>query len=300
MPGKLIVILGPTASGKTDLAIKLATKYGGSVVSADSRQVYKGLDSGSGKITKKEIRGVPHYLLDVANPKRKFTVAQYQKLAMVAVKKIQAQGRVPFLVGGTGFYIQSIVDGIVIPEVKPNWTLREKLSRYQVERLYEMLKKLDPVRARTIDAKNPRRLIRALEIVKTTGKPVPQNYHSKRYSVVSGNTVLQIGIKKSPKELKGLISKRLNKRIIGMIAEVKKIHAGGLSYKRLEELGLEYRFAAQYVQGKITKEEMVKILEKEIWQYAKRQMTWFKRDKKIHWIATQKEAATLAKKFLGQ
>jgi len=300
MPGKLIVILGPTASGKTDLAIKLATKYGGSVVSADSRQVYKGLDSGSGKITKKEMRGVPHYLLDVANPKRKFTVAQYQKLAMVAVKKIQAQGRVPFLVGGTGFYIQSIVDGIVIPEVKPNWTLREKLSRYQVERLYEMLKKLDPVRARTIDAKNPRRLIRALEIVKTTGKPVPQNYHSKRYSVVSGNTVLQIGIKKSPKELKGLISKRLNKRIIGMIAEVKKIHAGGLSYKRLEELGLEYRFAAQYVQGKITKEEMVKILEKEIWQYAKRQMTWFKRDKKIHWIATQKEAATLAKKFLGQ
>ena len=300
MPGKLIVILGPTASGKTDLAIKLATKYGGSVVSADSRQVYKGLDSGSGKITKKEMRGVPHYLLDVANPKRKFTVAQYQKLAMVAVKKIQAQGRVPFLVGGTGFYIQSIVDGIVIPEVKPNWTLREKLSRYQVERLYEMLKKLDPVRARTIDAKNPVRLIRALEIVKTTGKPVPQNYHSKRYSVVSGNTVLQIGIKKSPKELKGLISKRLNKRIIGMIAEVKKIHAGGLSYKRLEELGLEYRFAAQYVQGKITKEEMVKILEKEIWQYAKRQMTWFKRDKKIHWIATQKEAATLAKKFLGQ
>ncbi|HLD70878.1 MAG TPA: tRNA dimethylallyltransferase, partial [Negativicutes bacterium] len=161
-------------------------------------------------------------------------------------------------------------------------------------------KKLDAVRARTIDAKNPVRLIRALEIVKTTGKPVPQNYHSKRYSVVSGNTVLQIGIKKSPKELKGLISKRLNKRIIGMIAEVKKIHAGGLSYKRLEELGLEYRFAAQYVQGKITKEEMVKILEKEIWQYAKRQMTWFKRDKKIHWIATQKEAATLAKKFLGQ
>ena len=294
MPGKLIVILGPTASGKTDLAIKLATKYGGSVVSADSRQVYKGLDSGSGKITKKEMRGVPHYLLDVANPKRKFTVAQYQKLAMVAVKKIQAQGRVPFLVGGTGFYIQSIVDGIVIPEVKPNWTLREKLSRYQVERLYEMLKKLDPMRARTIDTKNPVRLIRAIEIANVTGKPIPK--------IVQHPTlnILQIGIKKSQEELKKLIAKRLQKRLNGMIAEIKKLRTNGLSFKRLEELGLEYRFAAQYVQSKISLDEMKGSIQKKSEQYVKRQMTWFKRDKKIHWIATQKEAATLAKKFLGQ
>jgi len=294
MPGKLIVILGPTASGKTDLAIKLATKYGGSVVSADSRQVYKGLDIGSGKITKKEMQGVPHYLLDVANPKRKFTVAQYQKLARREIKKIHAQGKVPFLVGGTGFYIQSIVDGIVIPEVKPNWKLREKLSRYQVERLYEMLKKLDPMRARTIDTKNPVRLIRAIEIANVTGKPIPK--------IVQHPTlnILQIGIKKSQEELKKLIAKRLQKRLNGMIAEIKKLRTNGLSFKRLEELGLEYRFAAQYVQSKISLDEMKGSIQKKSEQYAKRQMTWFKRDKEIHWVTTRKETATLTKKFLRQ
>ena len=117
---KLIVILGPTASGKTDLSIKIAKKFNGEVVSADSRQVYKGMDIGSGKVTKKEMMGIPHHLLDVANPKNRFTVAQYQKLALKEIKNIQRKNKIPILVGGTGFYIQSIVDGIIIPEVKPN------------------------------------------------------------------------------------------------------------------------------------------------------------------------------------
>src|SRR3989344_1164061 len=127
---KLVVILGPTASGKTNLSIKLAKKFGGEIISADSRQVYKGLNIGSGKITKKEMQGIPHHLLDVASPIRKFTVAQYQKRALRAIKEIHKKGNLPFLVGGTGFYIQSIVDGIMIPEVKPNWRLRKKLSSY--------------------------------------------------------------------------------------------------------------------------------------------------------------------------
>ena len=126
---KLIVILGPTASGKNRPVIRLAKKYNGEIISADSRQVYKGMDIGSGKITKKEMAGIPHYLLDVANPKRKFTVAQYQKLALKAIKNIQNKEKMPILVGGTGFYIQSVVDGIIIPEVKPDWKLRKKLEK---------------------------------------------------------------------------------------------------------------------------------------------------------------------------
>ena len=169
---KLIVILGPTASGKTNLSIKLVKKFKGEIISADSRQVYKGLDIGSGKITKSQMKGVKHHLLDIANPKRKFTVAQYQKLALKKIKQIQGKGRLPFLVGGTGFYIQSIVDGIVMPEVKPDWKLRKKLEKKTTQELFLMLKKLDPARAKTIDAKNPHRLIRAIEIVLKTGKPI--------------------------------------------------------------------------------------------------------------------------------
>ena len=170
---KLIVILGPTSSGKTDLSVKLAKKFKGEVVSADSRQVYKGMDVGSGKVTKKEMAGIPHYLLDVASTRQRFSVAQYQKLAMKAIKKIQTNNKIPFVVGGTGFYIQSITDGVVVPEVKPDWRLREKLEKMTVVEMFEKLKKLDPKRAESIDQKNPRRLVRALEIVLKTGKAVP-------------------------------------------------------------------------------------------------------------------------------
>ncbi len=292
MENKLIVILGQTASGKTDLSIKLVKKFNGEIISADSRQVYKGLNIGSGKVTKKETQGIPHYLLDVANPKRKFTVSQFQKLAFEAIKKIQTKKKIPFLVGGTGFYIQSIVDGIIIPEVKPNWKLRRELDKKNNETLFLMLKKLDPVRAKSIDSKNPRRLIRAIEIILATKKPVQQ------LKVKNTFNVLQIGIKKSPEELKKLIQKRLQKRIKGIITEVKKLHASGLSWKRLEEFGLEYRFVAQYLQNKLTYQQMIDKLQKEIEYFAKRQMTWFKRDKKIYWIENQKEAERLIRNFI--
>ncbi len=295
MNKKLIVILGQTASGKTALSIKLARKFNGEIISADSRQVYKGLDVGSGKITKKEMQGIPHHLLDVASPARKFTVAQYQKLALRAIKKIHQKNKLPFLVGGTGFYIQSIVEGMAIPDVKPNWKLRKKLSSYSVEKLYGMLKKLDPARAKTIDPKNPVRLIRAIEIVTLSGKPVPKTL---RGHTSQSFDVLQIGIKRTPDELKKAIYIRLQKRIKGIIKEVRKLNKNGLSFRRLEELGLEYRYAAQYLQDKISYEEMETKLEKEIWQFSKRQMTWFKRDTRIHWVKTQKQAENLIKDFI--
>jgi len=291
---KLIVILGPTSSGKTGLSIKLAKKFKGEVVSADSRQVYKGMDVGSGKITKKEMAGITHYLLDVANPKRRFTVAQYQKLALRTIKNIQKKNKIPFLVGGTGFYIQSVVDSIVIPEVKPDLKLRKKLEKLTTEQLFQKLKKSDPKRAESIDKQNPRRLIRAIEIVMTTGKPVPNLKSDGQFNC------LQIGIKKSAEELKKSIHERLLKRLQKntMINEVKKLHKS-LSWKRLKEFGLEYRFVAQYLQGKSTRQEMINNIQKESEHLVKKQMTWFNRDKRIKWVKNPKEACVLVKRFLA-
>ena len=297
---KLVVIVGPTASGKSDLGVHLARKFGGEVVSADSRQVYRGLDIGSGKITTKEMLGVPHHLLNVASLKRKFSVAQYQKLAFRAIQDIQKRGKLPILVGGTPFYVYAIVDGYVFPEVKPNPKLRSELEKFSVDKLYGKLKKLDPERAKTIEMKNPRRLIRALEIVMTTGQPVPPllSYSVKKPWYV--NAVLLLGIKRSPDELKRRIRKRLLYRVDhGMLNEVKNLHRSGLSWRRLEEFGLEYRFVAKYLQKKISKQEMVDSIQRESEDFARRQMAWFKKDPRIHWIERQKQAERLINKFFS-
>ena len=291
---KLIVILGPTASGKSELAVRLAKKFNGEVISADSRQVYKGMDIGTGKITKKQMQNIPHHLLDVASPKRRFSVAQYRKLVLETLNKIFKKGKIPILCGGTGFYIQAVIDGIIIPEVKPDWRLRSDLEQLSTEELFNRLKKLDPKRAKTIDKKNRRRLIRALEIVIKTKKPVPV---FKKEPLPY--PVLILGIKKENEELKRLINKRLLKRLRqGMIEEVKKLRKSGVSWKRLEEFGLEYRFVAQYLQKKLKYDKMVNFLQKEIEHYAKRQITWFKKDKRIKWIKNQKGAEISIKNFL--
>jgi len=301
MNKKLIVILGPTTSGKTDLSIKLAKKFNGEVVSADSRQVYKGMDIGTGKVTKKEMQGIPHYLLDVADPKKRFDVAQYKILADKAIEKNFAKNKIPFLVGGTGFYIQSIVDNIQIPNVKPDWKLRKKLEKKPLPELYKMLAKLDPARAHNIDKNNPRRIIRALEIaLKSKRSITPLTKNKPAFEV------LLIGIKRPEKELKKLIEKRLLKRLDeGMISEIKKLHKSGVSWKRLEEFGLEYRYVAQYLQNKLSYEQMVWQLQKATEHYAKRQLTWFKRDKRIKWTRphTQKgfeKIVRLCKNFLNK
>jgi len=293
---KLIVILGPTASGKSEIAVKLAKKIKGEVISADSRQVYKGMDIGTGKITKREMQGIPHHLLDVASPKRKFTVSQYRKLALAAIKEIFKRGRLPIVCGGTGFYIQALIDGIVIPEVKPDWKLRKELEKKTAKDLFLELKKLDPERAKTIDKANKRRLIRALEIIIKTKRPVP--LLKKQLLPYS---ILLIGIKKEKEALKKLIEKRLLRRLKkGMVREVKTLKKTGLSWKRLEDFGLEYRYIAQYLQGKIAYKEMIQKLKKEIEHFAKRQMTWWKSDKRILWIENYREAEKLTEAFFKE
>ena len=295
MQKKLIVILGPTASGKSELGVQLAKKFSGEIISADSRQVYKGMNIGSGKITKKEMQGIPHHLLDVCSPKRRYTVADYKKKASKTIQDIHKRDNLPFLVGGSPLYIYSVVDDWVIPEVPPNEKLRKKLEQYSTEELFKRLHKLDPKRAKTIESKNKRRLIRALEIILSTKKPVPPlKTNTLSYSV------LFLGTKKTQEELQKRISRRLNKRFKqGMIAEIKRLHSSGVPWKRLEEFGLEYRFIAQYLQKKLSLREMKIKLEKAIVDFSKRQMTWFKKDQRIRWTNDPKMIGKAVHNFLA-
>ncbi|MFA6050089.1 MAG: tRNA (adenosine(37)-N6)-dimethylallyltransferase MiaA [Candidatus Paceibacterota bacterium] len=291
---KIIAIVGPTASGKSDLAVSVAKEFNGEVISADSRQVYKGLDIGTGKISKKEMKGVPHHLLDVVSPKKKFTVTDFKELADKAIKEILSRGKLPIICGGTGFYIDAVVQNILLPEVPPNKKLRKKLEAMNPEKLYVLLQKLDPRRAKEIDKKNLVRVMRAIEIAKALGK-VPKAKSNPLYKT------LTIGTKWEESELQKRIGIRLQRRMkTGMISEAKKLHESGLSWKRMQELGLEYRYLALYLQGKMSKSEMTEKLETEIRQYAKRQMTWFKKNQKIIWIEPNKlkEIEEKVRKFL--
>ena len=276
---KILVILGPTATGKSGLAVKLARKYKGEVISADSRQVYKDLDIGTGKITKKEMRGVPHHMLDIVSPKKVFTVSEWKEKTEKIIKNIISRGKLPIICGGTGFYIQSIVENVILPEVPPNKVLRKKLEKKGLAELQTILVKLDPRRFSNIDIKNPVRLIRAIEIATALGRTPEIKMGENPYKF------LQIGLRLPDKELKKRIHVRLFSRIrAGMITEAKNLHKNGLSWKRMRELGLEYRYLADFMEKKITKENFIKKLETEIWHYAKRQMVWFKRDKRIKWF----------------
>ncbi len=318
---KIIVILGSTASGKSDLAIKLAIwlskqpnrpeqseglPMGAEIISADSRQVYKGMDIGTGKVTKRDQKLVPHHLLDVTSPKKRFTVADFKSRASRAISEIVCRHKLPIIVGGSGLYIDALIYDLEIPEVKPDLKLRAQFSKLAVEKLFERLKKLDPKRAQTIDPHNKRRLIRALEIINAIGS-VP--YLSTNYSLLPTNySVLWLGL--NPKDLGKRIAKRLDKRLEqGMIAEIKKLHSSGVSWKRLEDLGLEYRFVSQFLKNGpyanrgssislFKKSQEYRDLLTAIRQYSKRQMTWFKRNPKTHWLKSETEAKRLVRNFL--
>lgn len=278
---KIICIVGPTASGKSALAVELARKFNGEIISADSRQVYKGMDIGSGKITKREMRGVPHHLLDVASPKSVYTASHFKRDGQKAIKKIISRGKLPIIVGGTGFYIDTLLGRATLPEVPPNKVLRKKLSEKTPEQLFKILQKLDPARAKTIDRHNGVRLIRAVEIATALGK-VP--HLETRFP--SDYKILWIGLNLPPEKLKKNIHIRLQTRLKqGMVTEVRRLRKQGVSWKRLYDLGLEYRYISLFLQGKLSREEMLSKIKSESWHYAKRQMTWFKRNKEITWFS---------------
>jgi len=291
---KIIAVVGPTSSGKSDVAVLLAKEINGEIISADSRQVYKGMNIGTGKITKKEMAGVSHFLLDVEGPKKVFTVSKYKETANEAIEEIRSKGKIPILCGGTGLYIQSVIDDLSIPEVPPNIKLRKELEKKTTEELFDILQKIDERRAKNIDPKNPVRLIRAIEITKAIGRVPEYKKDSSRFNI------LEIGLYPGKEILAEKIKSRLLKRIkSGMVSEVRKLRKNGLSWKRLNELGLEYRYVSKYLKGELNKKEMIEKLYSEIVKYSKRQMTWFKKDKRIVWFKPEEKAKIieLAKKF---
>jgi len=327
---KVVVILGPTASGKSALAVKIARKYNGEIISADSRQVYRGMDIGTGKISRDTVHslwftvysnkkepikqksinskletshyysnGIRHHLLDIASPKKQFTVDDFKRLGQKAIAGISKHGKLPIICGGTGLYIDSLLYDIAIPHIPPDKKLRIKLEKLTTRELFDKLLILDPERAKSIDRHNPRRLIRALEIVMTTGKPIPR-LQFPVYGLPSKFDVLWVGINPGKEKLVLNIEKRLDSRLkAGMINEVKKLHKSGINWRHLESFGLEYKWLAMFLQKKITRREMREGLLHDIIRYSKRQMTWFKRNSSVHWIKFPAEAGRLTKKFLG-
>lgn len=285
---KIIAIVGPTASGKTGLSIELAKRFDGEVISADSRQVYKGLDIGSGKVTQEEMEGITHHLLDVANPSNIYSASDFKRDGEDALEKIIGNKHLPIIAGGTFFYLDTLRGKQSLAQVPQNSFLRKQLEKRSTQELFNKLLELDVRRAENIDRHNRHRLIRALEIIDALGA-VPPIKHG-----VSPYEWLIIGIDIDKDTLHDNIHKRLHARLdAGMIEEVQQLHVSGVSFERLEAFGLEYRYIALYLQGKMTYETMVAELETRIRQFAKRQMTWLKRDKQIEWFKPEDKAQIL-------
>ncbi|MDP3772605.1 MAG: tRNA (adenosine(37)-N6)-dimethylallyltransferase MiaA [bacterium] len=302
----LIIIVGPTASGKSALGIFLAKEYNGEIISADSRQVYRHLTIGTGKVMgmwkrrPKQDRGnwfvsdgVPHHLIDFVPPRRHYSAAEFCRDGKTAIADIVGRGKTPLIVGGTGFWIDTLVGRMPIAPIPPNTRLRAHLARKTPKQLFTQLVHLDPMRAKHIDRNNSHRLIRALEIAQAGVTPPP-------IKSVSPYRTLWIGITLTREEMRERITRRLRHDLRrGMVAEVRRLHASGVSWQRLEQFGLEYRLIARHLRSFMDKKTLLAQLERVLWQYAKRQMTWWRRNDSINWISTPKEAQRLVRIFLA-
>ncbi|MEX0918259.1 MAG: tRNA (adenosine(37)-N6)-dimethylallyltransferase MiaA [Candidatus Paceibacterota bacterium] len=276
---KIIVIVGPTASGKTGLAIELAKRFDGEVISADSRQVYRGLDIGTAKVTEEEMDGVPHHLLDIADVEDVYTAADFKRDAERAIADIAERDKLPIIAGGTFFYIDALLGTAQLPEVEPDPELRTELETKSPEALFAALRTLDPERAAAIDPHNKRRLVRALEVVRTLGTVPVLKQLSDHYDV------LMIGIGVDMETHGDVTKKRLLARFDqGLVGEVEGLLARGVPHERLEGLGLEYRYVSRYLRNEVSYDEMVDELAIKIRQYAKRQLSWLKRYTNLHLV----------------
>ena len=277
--GKLIVILGPTACGKSGLGVTLAQRYHGEVVSADSRQVYRGLDLGTGKVTEEEMAGVPHHLLDVADPGEQYSVARFQAEAYAAIDDILARGRLPFLVGGTGLYVRSVAEGYVFHAAPPDPALRARLEGLPMEELRRALTDAGVELDEDCYHNRPR-LVRLMEKHLNGEDPHAEAERQPRYDVLT----LGVGY---PRET---VCRRIDDRLIarleaGMVEEVAALRQNGVSDDFLEGLGLEYRYILRHLTGAIpTQEQLIDELGRAIKRFAKRQVSWFKKDRDVHWL----------------
>lgn len=299
---KVLVILGTTSAGKTSLAVKLAEVLGGEIISADSRQVYKGMDIGTGKdLAEYKVKGkkIKYHLIDVVSPKQKFDLAKYQKLAGQAIKDVLMKKKLPIIVGGSGLYLQAIVDNYKLSSVKPDLKKRAELEKLALEELYKKLEKIKPeftARLNNSDRNNKRRLIRYLEIVLTPGSETKKCEESPY-------DFLLIGLNAPDDILKERISKRLSDRLQeGLVEELKRLNKSGVSWESLISFGLEYKFVGQYIQEKFEYDEMVQRLNTALYRFAKRQKTWFRRwekqGRKINWVKDLMGASQIINKWL--
>ncbi|MBI2670319.1 MAG: tRNA (adenosine(37)-N6)-dimethylallyltransferase MiaA [Candidatus Yanofskybacteria bacterium] len=309
---KIVVIVGPTASGKTILSMEIARLFNGEIISADSRQIYRGMDIGTAKAVPKSkipegvatrpygagktqksklyfVNGVRYYLVNIKNTNQDYSVGQYKKDALVAIRKILKAGKLPVIVGGTGLYVSAITNNLEFPEVKENKKLRaeleEEIKKYGLVKLYEKLIQFDPEAAYIVDPKNPRRVIRAMEVALLTGKP----FSAQRKSGLPLFNFLHIGLKLPPEILKEKIQKRTAQMIKNnLVEEVKKlVKKYGYKPKALDAIG--YREIIDYLRGNITLKEAEGLINKNTWHYARRQMAWFRKDHTIGWFdITQK------------
>lgn len=285
---KLIVLTGPTAVGKTRLSIRLAKEIGGEIISADSMQVYRHMDIGSAKITEEEMEGVPHYLVDILDPKENFNVFCFQKLAKEAMEQIYENGHIPILVGGTGFYIQSVLYDIDFKDNESNSGYRKELEILGKEKgadfLHEMLRKVDARSAELIHANNMKRVIRALEYYEQTGMPISEHNDMER-------------TKESPYDFcyfvlndrRELLYERIEKRVDqmlsdGLVAEVKKLKEMGCSMEHISMQGLGYKEILGYLEGDYDLEQAVYLIKRDTRHFAKRQLTWFRRERDVIFI----------------
>lgn len=277
---KIIVVVGPTASGKTSLSITLAKKFSGEVISADSRQVYKNLDIGTEKITKEETQGVPHHLIDVCEINTVYTAVDFKQDGEAAIAEIINNKNLPILAGGTFFYIDTLLGKVTTPEAPPNPKLRAELEKKDTAVLYESLLKLDPRRAEDIDPHNKRRIVRALEVVAALGT-VPELPEATELPY----DICMIGIEVDKKELRTRIRRRAEEALTrGLIEETQQLLESGVTKARLSEIGLEYRVVMEYLDNDIDEAGLIQKIEEKNWQYAKRQIMWLKRDDSIQWI----------------
>lgn len=325
-PTKLLVILGPTSSGKSSLAIESAKRWNGEIISADSRQLYRGMDIGTGKVQRDrqqstinnqqltknaslaeswESEGIPHHLLDVADPNDGYNISHFLRDARAAIGDIASRDKLPIVCGGTGFWIQALVEQQTLPNIPPDPALREALASKTPEELFEMLEKLDPERAETIDQKNPRRLIRAIEIARDPNNtPRITNHESQNdQTTKQPNNQLLLALCPPKDILDAKIKTRLDARFSeGMIDEVAQLHNEGVSWERLDAFGLEYRWISRFLRGMISEQEMKERLFFDSIHYAKRQMTWIRRWQKsnpdLHIVETKENALALTEEFL--
>lgn len=304
---KLVVLLGPTAAGKTEWSLKLAKEFNGDIISADSRQIYKKMDIGTAKAIGEwkrnglrktyYVEDVPHHLIDFLDPGKTFSVAEFRDRALKYCKLANQEGRLPMIVGGTGLYISAIIDNFNIPRVPANKKLRKSLEEKTCQELLALLHNLDPEAAKTIDQNNKRRMIRALEVCIFTGEPFSEQKKKGERLF----DVLQIGVD-VPRDI---LHERINDRIdtmmkLGLLKEVERLMMQKYSWDLPSMNGVGYRQFKEYFDGTQSLDQTIERLKKDTRAFARRQMTWFRRDTSIRWCSTYEEAHKLIQLFLSQ